>query len=114
MVATKTSGVVHYLSSDHLGSTSVSHNTSTGTAWHCLWSGTLSIDDGERSARNFLTLHETGVSPYLRDHRADIQNNAVGIQIGSSVDSRAGVRVGCLEALDAGRLSLEDRGYSNE
>ena len=31
MVATKTDGVVHYVSSDHLGSTSVSHNTSTGS-----------------------------------------------------------------------------------
>jgi hypothetical protein len=31
MVATKTDGVVHYVSSDHLGSTSVSHNTDTGS-----------------------------------------------------------------------------------
>jgi RHS repeat-associated protein len=31
MVATKTDGVVHYVASDHLGSTSVSHNTSTGS-----------------------------------------------------------------------------------
>lgn len=60
---------------------------------HCLWSGYMTADLGEATARGFLDRHEYGADPNSEDHLNDLANNEIGIGI---------VRNGAVDAYMAG------------
>lgn len=53
---------------------------------HCLWSGILTLDHGERTARGFLTRHEM-YSDNPEDTEFDWKNNEIGISIANAMTS---------------------------
>ena len=83
------------------------HNGNGDAFRHCYWSALLARDIGARNARAFTTAHEGYSANPPGEREMDLNNNGVGISIGSGAKkaSDSTLAAQCASALSGGRLS---------
>lgn len=82
------------------------HNGPGDAFRHCYWSALLARDIGHENALEFTTAHEAWSGNPPRERSMDLNNNSVGVDIGTNNSEASDSELSqlCNDALNSGRL----------